>query len=220
MSNASAVQGKAAEQAANTLGKYNNLNVGVANQFSPMIAETLNKQAMYAAERANELFKGNVIANQQYDNSKRAYVNNLAKSYANAWNNRMNLGDINDSMAYYYKDPATGRNVFKGPVGSIKDLGMYGSSSNMMGMNQPAPVGNLGNAYNSLYKDYLAQLQDSDMTAEEKKKQASKLANLGIQSMRSTRTVNSRNPFQFNQRNTQYTGLENFSDEDFMDDQE
>lgn len=219
MSNASAVQGKAAEQAANTLGKYNNLNVGVANQFSPMVAETLNKQAMYAAERANELFKGNTIANQAYDNAKRSYVGNLAKSYANAWNNRMNLGDINDSMAYYYKDPATGKNVFKGPIGSIKNLGMYGSPSNM-GMNQPAPVGNLGNAYNSLYKDYLSQLEGSDMTAEEKKKQASKLANLGIQSMRSTRTVNSKNPFQFNQRSTQYTGLEDFSDGDFTDEED
>jgi hypothetical protein len=226
MSNASAVQGKAAEQAANTLGKYNNLNVGVANQFSPMIAETLNKQAMYAAERANELFKGNTIANQAYDNAKRAYVGNLAKSYANAWNNRMNLGDINDSMAYYYKDPATGKNIFKGPVGSIKDLGMYGSASNM-GMNPGASVGNFGNAFKSLYKNYLAQLEDDEdipadkkLTAEEKKKKAAKLADLDIQSRRSTRSFNSRNPFQFNQRNTQYTGLEDFSDQDFMDEEE
>ena len=204
MSNASAVQGKAAEQAANTLGKYNNLNVGVANQFSPMVAETLNKQAMYAAERANELFKGNTIANQQYDNSKRAYFTNLTKSYANAWNNRMNMGDINDSMAYFYKDPNTGRNVFKGPMGTFKNLGQYGSPyGSSMNAGQMG-VGNLGNTYNSLYKNYLSQLQDADMTPEEKKKQATNLANLGLRSMQSTRSVNSKNPFDYTQKSTQY----------------
>jgi hypothetical protein len=213
MSNASAVQGKAAEQAANTLGKYNNLNVGVANQFSPLVAETLNKQAMYAAERANELFKGNVIANQQYDNAKRAYVNNLAKSYANAWNNRMNLGDINDSMAYYYKDPRTGRNVFKGAAGGLGSLGMYGSSNGSVG--DQSSVGGLGTAYNSLYKNYLEQLKDSDMTAEERKKEARALAGLGLRSMQQTRTTNSRTPFLFNQRSTRFTGMDpNLLDDD------
>jgi hypothetical protein len=212
MSNSSAIQGKAAEQAANTLGRYNNLNVGVANQFSPMIAETLNKQAMYAAERANELFKGNVVANQQYDNAKRSYFTNLTKSYANAWNNRMNLGDINDNNAYYYKDPNTGRNVLKGPIGDISTLGMYGSSTNM----GQTGVSNLGSAYNNLYNNYLSQLKDNgDMTPEEKKKQAGNLANLGLRSMQQTRTVNSRNPFMFNQRSTGFTGMDsnNFDDD-------
>ena len=212
MSNSSAIQGKAAEQAANTLGRYNNLNVGVANQFSPMIAETLNKQAMYAAERANELFKGNTIANQYYDNAKRSYFTNLTKSYANAWNNRMNFGDMNDNMAYMYKDPNTGRNVFKGPIGDISSLGMYGSSMNM----GQTGVSNLGSAYNNLYNNYLSQLKDNtDMTPEEKKKQAGNLANLGLRSMQQTRTVNSRNPFMFNQRSTGFTGMDpNFLDDD------
>lgn len=212
MSNSSAIQGKAAEQVANISGRYNNLNVGVANQFSPMIAETLNKQAMYAAERANELFKGNVIANQQYDNARRSYFTNLTKSYANAWNNRMNLGDINDNNAYFYKDPNTGRNVFKGPIGDISSLGMYGSSMNM----GQTGVSNLGSAYNNLYNNYLSQLKDNtDMTPEEKKKQAGNLANLGLRSMQQTRTVNSRNPFMFNQRSTGFTGMDpNFLDDD------
>ena len=216
MTNISAIQGKAAEQATNTLGRYNNLNVGVANQFSPMVAEAMNKQAMYAAERTNELFKGNVIANQQYDNSKRAYFTNLTKSYANAWNNRMNFGDMNDNMAYMYKDPRSGRNVFKGPIGDISSLGMYGSSMNM----GQRGVSNLGSTYNTLYNNYLSQLKDSaDMTPEEKKKQAANLANLGLRSMQQTRTVNSRNPFMFNQRSTGFTGVDpNNFDDDFNND--
>ena len=216
MTNISAIQGKAAEQATNTLGRYNNLNVGVANQFSPMVAEAMNKQAMYAAERTNELFKGNVIANQQYDNSKRAYFTNLTKSYANAWNNRMNFGDMNDNMAYMYKDPRSGRNVFKGPIGDISSLGMYGSSMNM----GQTGVSNLGSIYNNLYNNYLSQLKDSaDMTPEEKKKQAANLANLGLRSMQQTRTVNSRNPFMFNQRSTGFTGMDpNNFDDDFNND--
>ena len=216
MTNISAIQGKAAEQATNTLGRYNNLNVGVANQFSPMVAEAMNKQAMYAAERTNELFKGNVIANQQYDNAKRSYFTNLTKSYANAWNNRMNFGDMNDNMAYTYKDPNTGRNVFKGPIGDISSLGMYGSSMNM----GQRGVSNLGSTYNTLYNNYLSQLKDSaDMTPEEKKKQAANLANLGLRSMQQTRTVNSRNPFMFNQRSTGFTGMDpNYFDDDFNND--
>ena len=57
------------------------------------------------------------------------------------------------------------------------------------------------------------------MTPEEKKKQAANLANLGLRSMQQTRTVNSRNPFMFNQRSTGFTGMDpNNFDDDFNND--
>ena len=124
----------------------------------------------------------------------------------------MNLGDINDNSAYFYKDPNSGRNVFKGPIGDISSLGMYGSSMNM----GQTGVSNLGSAYNTLYNNYLSQLKDNpDMKDDEKKKRAGDLATLGLRSMQQTRTVNSRNPFMYNQRSTGFTGMDpNFLDDD------
>jgi hypothetical protein len=113
LANMSGVQGKAAENAANILGKYNNLNVGVANDFSVRAADIKNKEMLANTERANELYKGNVIANEQYRNAQRQYLNNLSGAFGNAWNNRMNLGMLNAVNPMYNVDPLTGRSYFK-----------------------------------------------------------------------------------------------------------
>jgi len=129
MANASAVQGKAAENAANILGRYQNDNVGIANYFAPLRSDIMNKQKLYNAERVNELWKGNAIANQQYDNSKNAYRNNLARTFGQAWNNRMNLGMINAVNPMYNIDPLSGRSFFINGYGPDR-LGAYANSRN------------------------------------------------------------------------------------------
>jgi hypothetical protein len=129
MANASAVQGKAAENAANILGRYQNDNVGIANYFAPLRSDIMNKQKLYNAERVNELWKGNAIANQQYDNSKNAYRNNLARTFGQAWNNRMNLGLTNAVNPMYNIDPLSGRSFFINGYGPDK-LGAYGNARN------------------------------------------------------------------------------------------
>jgi hypothetical protein len=101
---ASAIQGSAAANAANTLAKYNNLNVGVANQFSPLQTDILNKVMEYQAGRADKLYAGNVIANQQYDNALRAYLNNIAKVKTKDFDNTAKLNMLNATNPYYTID--------------------------------------------------------------------------------------------------------------------
>ena len=129
MTNISAIQGKAAENAAKILGSYQNDNVGIANYFAPLRSDIMNKQKLYNAERVNELWKGNAIANQQYDNSKNAYRNNLARTFGQAWNNRMNLGMINAVNPMYNIDPLSGRSFFINGYGPDR-LGAYANSRN------------------------------------------------------------------------------------------
>lgn len=113
LANSAAVQGRSAENAANIMGKYNNLNVGVANDFSVRRSDIKNKEMLANTERANELYKGNVIANEQYSNARRQYLNNIAKTFGSAWNNRMNLGMLNAVNPMYNVDPMSGRSYFK-----------------------------------------------------------------------------------------------------------
>jgi hypothetical protein len=114
MANSAAVQGRAAENAANTLGRYNNMNVGLANQVAAQNAGIQNAQMQFNADRATKLYDGTVIANQQFDNAKRAGNADMLKSYINAWNNRSMTGMLNDSNPYYFMDPGTGKITFRG----------------------------------------------------------------------------------------------------------
>lgn len=120
MANSSGVQGKALANAADIMGRYQNDNVGIANYFAPLRSDIMNKQKLYNAERVNELWKANAIANQQYDNSKNAYRNNLARTFGQAWNNRMNLGLTNAVNPMYNIDPLSGRSFFINGYGPDK----------------------------------------------------------------------------------------------------
>jgi len=132
MANAARLQGNLAEGVANTMGRTQNQNVQVANQFAGINADIIGKENMLAAQRANDLYDAGVIANQQYDNARRAYNRNLAASFATAWNNRMNLGLLNTTNPIYKINPATGQSYFTQGYGP-DDLS--GSGANMAGMN-------------------------------------------------------------------------------------
>lgn len=107
----SAVQGAAAQNAANILGKVNNQNVGIANQFAGINAEMMNQIAQAQGARATRLFDKNTIANQQYDNEMTLGRNELVKSGINAWNNRSKLYAENVTNKYFMVDPTTGKMV-------------------------------------------------------------------------------------------------------------
>lgn len=109
-----AVQGQGAENAANILGRYANMNVGVANQFAGITADITNNVLAEQRNRSNRLFDKNTIANQQYDNAKREARNVLQATIANAWKNRQQMDMLNQTTPDYYIDPNTGRMRFKG----------------------------------------------------------------------------------------------------------
>lgn len=103
-----ALQGTAAESIANTMGKYNNLNVGVANEFAYKKADIMNEAAL-----KNQMFTKQYIdefntLNQNYDNAKRMARGNLRQSYIDAITNRAQAQVLNQLYPNYQIDPATG----------------------------------------------------------------------------------------------------------------
>ena len=145
----SAVAGNAAENAANILGKYNNMNVGVANQFAGVNADIMNRLTDAQGQRATRLYDKTTIANQQYDNAKREADNQILAAGINAWNNRSNLSMINDTNPYFYVDPVSGRQVFKSE----------NAKKNFFGTNVPG-----SNGKQPTYQDYEQEARSLGMT--------------------------------------------------------
>lgn len=105
----SQIQGQAAKAAADTLSRYNNLNVGAANQFELTKANVFNQTAMANADIAKNLYDSNVIANQQYDNAKAQAREQLRSSFINAITNRAKAQTLNAVYGdNYMVDPISG----------------------------------------------------------------------------------------------------------------
>lgn len=104
----SAVSGNAATNAANILGKYNNMNVGVANEFEGINTNIMNQLAAQEAQRANTLYQGQVIANQQFDNSRSQTNDVIRKNIVGALDNRQKAGWLNTWYPQYNFDPSSG----------------------------------------------------------------------------------------------------------------
>lgn len=66
---ASAVNAQGAEQAANTIGRYQNMNVGVANQFSPLQTDIMNRVMAYRADGADKLVWNAQQLDKEYRNA-------------------------------------------------------------------------------------------------------------------------------------------------------
>lgn len=110
------MQGKGAEQAANTLGRVNNLNVNLANTFSRENAALMNQAAAIRAQEQTGLYDKNTIANQLFDNSKRQAKNTLVNNYVQAITNRANTASLNSLYPQFAADPSRGGSlVFHDP---------------------------------------------------------------------------------------------------------
>jgi hypothetical protein len=104
----SAIQGQGAGQAADTLSKINNQNVNIANQFEANQVGVRNQENMLNQQMANRVFDKNVIANQQFDNAKRAGRAGLRTAYSTALTNRAKTDAMNQMYPNYQVDPSTG----------------------------------------------------------------------------------------------------------------
>jgi len=107
----SAIQGQSAKNAADIMGRYENLNVGVANQVSSQNAGILNNAEQTRAGLATQLFDKYTIANQQFDNAKNMARQNLRQSYIDAVTNKNNTANLNDLYDQYKIDPSTGGRI-------------------------------------------------------------------------------------------------------------
>lgn len=111
----SQIQGSAAKNAADISARYNNQNVGVANQFETTKTGILNQYNLANAQIATDLYDKTTVANQQYDNAKRDARAKLREQYVNAITNRATTAVLNRMYPQYAIDPATGGMMwFKG----------------------------------------------------------------------------------------------------------
>ena len=111
----SQMAGQGAKAAADILGRYNNMNVGQANQFSATKAQVLNQANASNAEITKGLFDATTIANQQYDNAKNQARQELRQSYIDAITNKEQAYALNQLYPNYQIDPSQGgRLIFSG----------------------------------------------------------------------------------------------------------
>jgi len=104
----SQIQGAGARNAADVMARYNNLNVGTANQFAQTNAGVMNQASMTNLGLADELYDQVTIANQQFDNAKNMARQELRKSYIDAITNKANAQVMNSLYPQYNISPITG----------------------------------------------------------------------------------------------------------------
>ena len=120
----SQMAGQGAKAAADILGKYNNLNVGVANNFAATKAQIVNEANAANAEITKNLYDQTTIANQQYDNAKAQARQELRNSYIDAITNREQAYALNQLYPNYQISPSEGGRLYfsKGEEMSPADL--------------------------------------------------------------------------------------------------
>ena len=117
----SAIQGQGAQDAANTLSRINNANVGIANQFEGQQVGIRNQEQMANQQMANRVFDKNVIANQQFANAKTAGRNALRQSYNTGVTNKWKTDALNQMYPNYQTDPSSGGRVVYTPTDKSLD---------------------------------------------------------------------------------------------------
>jgi len=109
------LQGQGAKNAADIMGRYNNLNVTASNQLSDMNTDIFNRASQQRAQNATGLYDKQTIANQQFDNSKNLARQNLRQSYIDAITNRANTYNLNTLYPQYAVNPSDGGMAYNIP---------------------------------------------------------------------------------------------------------
>lgn len=115
------LQGQGSKNAADIMGRYNNMNVQASNSLSDMNTGIFNQAAQQRAGNATQLFDKQTIANQQFDNSKNLARQNLRQGFIDAVTNRANTYNLNTLYPQYAVDPNTGGMTYNIP-GSNREL--------------------------------------------------------------------------------------------------
>jgi len=105
---ASSIQGTGAKQAADTLARFNNANVNLADQFEFKSVDVRNQERLANQAAQSKLYDQNTIANQQFDNAKLAMRNQVRNYYTNAITNRGKTAALNALYPQYSVLPETG----------------------------------------------------------------------------------------------------------------
>lgn len=101
MANTSAADAKALENAAGINSRFQNLNVGVANQFNPIQTDIMNKLMAYQADRADKLFWNNQQGKKDFRNQTREWFKNLDAYRGNVYDTATKTNLTNAINPYY-----------------------------------------------------------------------------------------------------------------------
>ena len=111
----SVAQGQALRNAADIMGRYNNLNVGLANQLNQQRTDIMNTASQNKANLDTQLYDKYTIANQQFDNAKAQARQKLRQSYMDAITNRAKTQALNTLYPNFYTDSSSGGYLYADP---------------------------------------------------------------------------------------------------------
>jgi len=110
-----ASQGKSAANAANIISDYDMKNQAFGSQYATNYANIENQERSYNIGARQKMYDSTMMANQAYDNSKRAARNNLMNAYTNALTNRAKTDAMNQIYPDYQIHPdRAGEMTYKG----------------------------------------------------------------------------------------------------------
>jgi hypothetical protein len=116
LANATSLAGKASEQSQNVLAEYDARNAMIQNQGEQAKTAVRNQENLANAERTKNLYDGTTIANQQYDNSRRQYLDRINKALVTGTTNAAMAYNTNFLNPYeYYIDPSSGGMILGNP---------------------------------------------------------------------------------------------------------
>ena len=108
-----ATQGLAGKNAADIMGRYNSLNVGLANQTNAQNTAIKNQASATKAGLATSLYDKNIAANDNFNIARKQATQNIRNSYINAITNRANTANLNTMNPNYAVNPTTGMTYFR-----------------------------------------------------------------------------------------------------------
>ena len=104
----SQMAGNAAKNTADIMSRYNNLNVGVANEAEKFNVGTFNQYAAQRAKDATDLYDKVTIANQYYDNSKAEAREKMRNSFVSGITNATQTATLNSLYPNYAVNAPSG----------------------------------------------------------------------------------------------------------------
>ena len=109
----SSIQGQGARQAADTLSRYNNANVQLANQIGSQNAQIRNQERAANQSIAKQLYDQTTLTNATFDRDRRLADSVNRQAFATGWKNASDIAMLNATSPQYEIDPRTGTVVFE-----------------------------------------------------------------------------------------------------------
>jgi hypothetical protein len=116
-SNYSFLQGETARNIADTIARTDAANVDRFNNFEQREGARKDFVNQFNRQNMADLYDKGVATKEAFRQESINAADRFAKSYANAWNNRMNLGLLNKTNPIYNIDPRSGNSFFMNGYG-------------------------------------------------------------------------------------------------------